>query len=457
MKKNTLLLAMLATVPALGQQIIMNDMPEYLDELNVIPSQFTVNNVPILHIEQGDEWGYEDEEYSIVLYNDDIEKIDEVKPATHTFDYTLTYQIQTREVKEVEAIELERYEFHRLDEWYTFEQCFFDYFWGFGDVRVENGDTIIALYHDIIILGSSGSSRSIETHRYDPNNYFEYDYFGTKYPFNYYLCEDNVIYKIRAEYFVTYTDWTPAGERKEEESCELNVMSIYYQDFDTQAESNRFTLSQTLFNNDDKFEYIIPKMVLTDISNYASSVPESIHTIVLSKSELLSDYAYPTIKGLQVVSSNGTVLHDIDFMEGFYKVYDEYSQYENEIYGITIGGKDYLVIEGYMKSNDDDEEDKECALFYRINRQTNSLQEVKSLPVKMRVKQQTSTINVQLSDTAEPSEIIMTNSLGKIIGKKHVPAGENMATFKTSMPKGVYNITRFQKGKNIENGKILMK
>lgn len=447
MKKNTLLLAMLATVPALGQQIIMNDMPEYLDELNVIPSQFTVNNVPILHIEQGDEWGYEDEEYSIVLYNDDIEKIAEVKPATHTFDYTLTYRTETREVKEVERIELARYEFRRLDEWYTFDQFIYDYFWGGADVEVVNGDTIIL----------PRETRNIITRGMYDHAYFGYEYFGTKYPFEYYLCKDNVIYSIKAEYFATYTDWTPAGERKEEESCELNVMSIYYQNFDTQAESNRFTLSQTLFNSDDKFEYIIPKVVLTDISNYVSSVPESIHTIVLSKSELVSDYAYPTIKGLQVVSSDGTVLHDIDFMDGFYKVYDEYSQYENEIYGITIGGKDYLVIEGYMKSNDDDEEDKECALFYRINRQTNSLQEVKSLPVKMRVKQQASTINVQLSDTAEPSEIIMTNSLGKIIGKKHVPAGENMATFKTSMPKGVYNITRFQKGKNIENGKILMK
>lgn len=449
MKKNTLLLAMLATVPALGQQIIMNDMPEYLDELNVIPSQFTVNNVPILHIEQGDEWGYEDEEYSIVLYNDDIEKIAEVKPATHTFDYTLTYQTQTREVKEVEAIELERYEFHRLDEWYTLEQFIQDYFWGDVIVREENGETIIIPIYT--------KTRSIETQEYNEDLYYGYAHFGTKYPYEYYVCKENVIYRVRAEYHATYTDWSPASEREEKESCELNVMSIYYQDFDTQAESNRFTLSQTLFNSDDKFEYIIPKVVLTDISNYVSSVPESIHTIVLSKSELVSDYAYPTIKGLQVVSSDGTVLHDIDFMDGFYKVYDEYSQYENEIYGITIGGKDYLVIEGYMKSNDDDEENKECALFYRINRQTNSLQEVKSLPVKMRVKQQASTINVQLSDTAEPSEIIMTNSLGKIIGKKHVPAGENMATFKTSMPKGVYNITRFQKGKNIENGKILMK
>ena len=247
MKKSTLLLAMLAAVPALGQQIIMNDMPEYLDELNVIPSQFTVNNVPILHIEQGDE--YDEEEYSIVLYNDDIEKIAEVKPTNHTFNYTLTYKTYSREVKEVTKEEREKYEVRRLDEWYTLEQFIQDYFWGGADVKVENGDTIIIPYE----------TRSIETRGYDPRNFFGYDYFGEKYPIQYYQCKDNVIYCVYALYMATYTDWTSTGERKEEESCDLNVLSIYYQNFDTQAESSGFTLSQTLFNTDDKFEYIIPR------------------------------------------------------------------------------------------------------------------------------------------------------------------------------------------------------
>lgn len=435
MKKNTLLLAMLASVPALGQQIIMNDMPEYLDELNVIPSQFTVNNVPILHIEQ-DEWEYDEEEYSIVLYNDDIEKIAEVKPTSHTFDYTLTYQTETRELKGVTKDIISQKHYTDLAEWFNFDDFIRNEY--YLEFRMDGND-------------------SIAIHKDEPYYFFGYDYFGEKYPIEYFLCKDNVIYRVHAEYYATYTDWTPAGERKEEKSCELNVLSIYYQNFDTQAESNRFTLSQTLFNSDDKFEYIIPKLVLTDISDYVVSMPSNGREIVLSRSELISDYDNPTMKGLQVVSSDGTVLHDIDFMDGFYKDYDEYSEYDNEIYGITIGGKDYLVIDGYMESNDEDEEDRECVLFYRINRQTNSLQEVKNVPVKMRAKQQASTINVQLSNTTEPSELILTNSLGQIIGKKNVPAGENVATFKTSMPKGMYNVTRVQNGKQIENGKILMK
>lgn len=449
MKKNTLLLALLATAPAMGQQVIMKDMPEYFDELNVIPSQFTINNVPILHIEQGGDYEYDEEEYSIALYNDDIEKIAEVKPANHTFDYTLTYHTQTREVKDVTKEEVYREYYRELGEWYTFDDFIRDEnYYGNLEVRVENGDTIVF----------QNDSKEIVTRGMYDYQFFGFDYFGTKYPFAYCLCKDNIIYRVRAQYYATYTDWSPATERKENESCKLGVSSIYYQNFDTQAESNRFTLSQTLFNNDEKFEYIIPKMVLTDISNYATALPSLSTSLVLSKTELVSDYAYPTVKGLQVVSSDGTILHDLDFTNGFYMEYEEYDAYEGlDIYGITIGGKDYLIVQGYMESQDDDEEDEECALFYRINRQTSSLQEVKSLPVKMRVKQQESTINVQLSDTTEPSEIIMTNEAGATIAKKYVPAGEAMATFKTSIPKGVYNITRLQNGKGIENGKIVMK
>jgi hypothetical protein len=446
MKKNTLLLAMLTTLPALGQQVIVKDMPEYMDELNVIPAQFTINNVPILHIEQGDDYEYDEEEYTIALYNDDIEKIAEVRPISHSFDYTLTYQTQTREVKEVIKEEIYREEMRRLEEWYTLKDFINDYFWGGADVEVVDGDTIIL----------PRETRNIETRGIYDHAYFGYEYFGTKYPFEYYLCKDNVIYRIRAEYFATYTDWSPASERTENESCELPVLSIYYHDFDAQAESNRFTLSQTLFNSDDKFEYIIPKMVLTDISNYITSVPSMGNSLVLTKSELVSDYAYPTCKGLQVVSSDGTILHDINFTDGFYMENGEYDGFD--IYGITIGGKDYLIVKGYMESEDDDEEDNSCALFYRINRETSSLQEVKSLPVKMRVKPQASTINVQLSaNTSEASEIIMTNASGATVARKYIPAGECTATFKTSLPKGVYNITRFQNGKNIENGKVMMK
>lgn len=440
MKKNFLLIMTLIALPTMGQQIIIEDTESYL---NVIPRQFTVDNTPVLHFKYWDG----DDTY-ISLYNDDIEKIEEFSiHDNHTFNYTLTYRTETREVKEITKIELKRTLHRELDEYYTFEEFIRDEsFYGNVEVRVENGDTIVF----------QSTKKDISTRANYDYLFFGYEYFGTKYPLSYILCKENVLYQVKCRYDATYTDWVNAGERVEEHSCELPIIELDYDNFDggntTYNPDDKFILTQTLFNSDDKYEYIIPKVELTDISDYVSIAPGGdIQTLVLSRSELVSDYAYPTYKGFQVVSSDGTVLHDISFTGGFWM--NEYDC--NEINIITLGGKDYLVVGGYVEGKDG--ENINSMMFYRINRQTSSLHEVKSVPVSMRVKQQESTINVQLSDTSEASEIIMTNSIGKTIAKKYVPAGESMATFKASIPKGVYNITRFQHGQNIENGKIVLK
>lgn len=446
MKKNTLLLAMLTAVPALGQQVIIKDTVSYL---NVIPHQFTVNDKPILHILDSDD----DNKY-LTLYNDEIEKIADITiPNNHTFDYTITYQDETRDVKGATKEIISQSIQCVLNENYTFEDFIREtsYYYPSMEFRIDEGDSI-AFYSEYI------------------NDFFQYHIFDTKYPIVYYLCKNNIIYHIQCNYTPIYTDWIPTGEEyKKEYSYELPIIPLDYANFDVGNFSyhpyqRKFILTQTLFNNDDKFEYIIPKIELTDNENHISIYPDteisgpiiispswgsrSQSSVTINRSKA---NAYPTITGFQVVSSDGNILHDINFTNGFW--IDEYECSEISI--ITLGEKDYLVAEGYIEN--EDREDISSMMFYRINRQTNSLQEVQSLPVKMRMKQQESTINVHLSNTTEPSEIIMTNSLGKIIGKKHVPAGENMATFKTSMPKGVYNITRIQNGKNIENGKILLK
>lgn len=283
--------------------------------------------------------------------------------------------------------------------------------------------------------------------------FFGFDYFGTKYPISYILCKDNVLYQVRVNYEATYTEWQVVGERTEERSCETPVIYLNYINFDggSSNDNYEFILSQTLFNDDEKFEYIVPKMTLTDISDWSSISPEyGGNVLTLTHSTLISDYAYPACRGVQILSSDGTVIYDIDFGDEFEA--DEYDCQYMTI--ITIGGKNYLVVEGHSKIDD---ENTDCTMFYRINKQTNSVFKVNNIPVNMRVKQQESTINVRLSDTSEASEIIMTNSAGKMLGKKFVPAGENNVVFKSTMPKGVYNVTRFQNGKKIGNGKIILK
>lgn len=435
MKKNELLLlATIMALPAFGQNIVV----ESYSYLNVIPRQFSADDKPILHFEEETDGGY-----SIALYNDDIEKINTVNAKDGTFNYTLKYKDQVREVKDVTKEELYREHYRNLDEDFTFEQFLEKERWrGDIEVRVENGDTIVYSTNPYYATRASMSEF-----------FFGYDYFGTKYPINYILCKDNVLYQVRVEYIATYTDWKDVGERTEERSCETPVIELSYINFDggSSDDNYHFLLSQTLFNDDEKFEYIIPKMTLTDISDWASSVPgDGRYNLQLTHSTLISDYAYPACRGVQVVSSDGTVVHDIDFSNGFEA--DEYDCQSMTV--ITIGGKNYLVVEGTSEVND---ENTYCTMFYRIDKQSQSIQQVSNVPITMRARQKNSTINIQLSDTSKDSEIIMSNPSGTTVAKTFVPAGENNVSLKARMPKGIYNITRFQKGKDVENAKILIK
>ena len=140
MKKNTLLLAMLTAVPALGQQVIIKDTVSYL---NVIPHQFTVNDKPILHILDSDD----DNKY-LTLYNDEIEKIADITiPNNHTFDYTITYQDETRDVKGATKEIISQSIQCVLNENYTFEDFIREtsYYYPSMEFRIDEGDSIAYL------------------------------------------------------------------------------------------------------------------------------------------------------------------------------------------------------------------------------------------------------------------------------------------------------------------------
>lgn len=432
--KYLLLLATMMASLAMGQNTIV----ENYTSLMAIPRQFSAEDKPILHFEEDN-----DEGHSIALYNDDIERINTINVKDGTFNYSLKYQDKTREVKEITKTELYRDHYRDLDEYYTFEQFLEEERWrGDVEVRIENGDTIVCSTNPYYNTRMSMSEF-----------FFGFDYFGTKYPISYILCKDNVLYQVRVNYEATYTEWQVVGERTEECSCETPVIYLDYINFDEGSSNDNyeFILSQTLFNDDEKFEYIIPKMTLTDISDWSSVVPEYGGNVLrLTHSTLISDYAYPACRGVQILSSDGTVIYDIDFGNEFEA--DEYDCQYMTI--ITIGGKTYLVVEGHSKIDDDN---TDCTMFYRIDKQAHSIQQISNVPITMKARQKNSTINIQLSDTSEDSEIIMSNPSGATVAKTFVPAGENRVSLKARIPKGIYNITRFQKGKNVENAKILIK
>jgi len=112
-------------------------------------------------------------------------------------------------------------------------------------------------------------------------------------------------------------------------------------------------LSQTLFNSDDKYEYIMP--IYKSFSNYEERDEDNDGTIDTKVTETGAKIA-----GFKIVSETGSVLNTVNFEEDF-SLY-----YTNEAELILINGKRYLSFTGTSSS-------EKVYLIYSLDSTTSSV------------------------------------------------------------------------------------
>ncbi len=181
--------------------------------------------------------------------------------------------------------------------------------------------------------------------------YFQYEKYGKKYPQTYcqWKAEDGTICLTYCEYEEHYTgEW----ETVEKDSYKYgNITELFFEDYDENSYPDQnFCISQTLFNDDENFEYIVPAYsgVTEDVTNVSDRDGDGIddrQTIV----------RHPERSGFNVVSEDGTVLYSIDAtgIDGVYR----------------LNGKKYLV------ASDGNE-----TTFYKIDSQAARISKVQSTP-----------------------------------------------------------------------------
>ncbi len=77
------------------------------------------------------------------------------------------------------------------------------------------------------------------------------------------------MYQYDAVYNVEYSDWRDAGTKNVDKSTSLSHLYLCNVDLDgggSLAGNSYFDVSQTLFNTDEDFEYLVPKCALS--ANY---------------------------------------------------------------------------------------------------------------------------------------------------------------------------------------------
>lgn len=190
--------------------------------------------------------------------------------------------------------------------------------------------------------------------------------------------------------------------------------------------SGGLTITQSLFNNDDKIEYV--RYTYDPNNEYRVET----FTIVNEDNEVLATIGSPV--GCRISTARILKWGDNHYFSVYSSSYDESSRttsYTSDI--------------------------------YLIEKETNSVRKVNAAPlmsVMPVLAEPNSTVNVTLdAETVKNGgELIITDSNGRTVGRSYVEAGQTSVPVTTDrMGSGVYNITLTEKGQKVENARIIVK
>lgn len=279
----------------------------------------------------------------------------------------------------------------------------------------------------------------------------ESDYFdwGTQYPTDGWIYKDHDdICRVRINYV--------ADELEEISRYNSSVYSayynadLYYVDFTTEGMNANGVISQSLFNDDEKYEFLLPELAILE-SSYSSY-----------DGTLTTHYNYEPI-GYKVVSEDGTVLYRLMINEAK----------ENDVrcyaYVTSLGDKNYLMVNSYKRVPTDYGDYYTAdwfSRFYEIKKggSGTNIQKVREMRGGMNIRPTVANRDEQITITLDEEnssvarELVVTSVNGQLVSRRTIPAGENTIQVNAAMMRsGMYNFTLQKKGQVVDNGKVIVK
>lgn len=359
----SLLMALGCTVIALGQQFAIQSSISNLQdnrEIHCIPAEFSFNGKPMITIG--------DNNCGIEVYDEEFNLVETIKEQEQEGERYLSC---VRYERELMGVSVKKDTIMRVVEYNTSLAEF---------MEKQNMLTYDqeAMLFPITIDGRESLTYLRDFWTLEPNMYAS-EYYGNVYPIYYFTAEvvdgsNCITHHIRA-YQPEYGEWQKMEDIYSEE--QLRSMTIYYHNLDRNDSGIMLLATQTLFNNDEDFEYVMPiwehKGYLNVSNSFTNSVtPDVYYNDWVSEPIQTSQYAYLTsyLKGFSILNSKGEELDRMMFSDGW--LGQSYGHYCS---AITLGGNTYMVLRGYVPVEDD--RYNEMTIFYRIDRDANSIRQVK--------------------------------------------------------------------------------
>ncbi len=262
------------------------------------------------------------------------------------------------------------------------------------------------------------TSEAIIFYYTDEGAYYQYENYGYKYPDFYFKYEKSTsfLYECRDYYSEarTYTDtWKePVREDYQIYTSPMSIGRV------SDVDKKSFYLSQTLFNTDNAYEYVMPIITTKTLEEqHVMGWDEAKQQEVVVKKITGTT---TRVSGVKIVNENGAAVNTITFDSNFGNSYDP------DIDIIDLDGKIYLAVEGYLEKSAT--ESVYATVIYSIDAQTNSVRQL-SMEEGMRISptmpRRSEMITITLEGNSDQSrQVNIVNATGKTVKRIVVPAGQ---------------------------------
>lgn len=287
---------------------------------------------------------------------------------------------------------------------------------------------------------------------YYSGDYFYYYDFGYKYPVEWYFVSDKKLYKATADKYSAYEKAIPSyvtfsildgyAEKDQED-----IIGI--EDF-TDYDNNNFGLkylyfTQTLFNDDDKIEYI-------ETEHHYEGIEYDTPQLWSQGSNHYTATRYANRVGkvfFNVKNEDGDVV--MTFKPTHSNCIGCYLDR-----GFVLGGHAYIELVEKVKEG---ELNVRYSTLYRIDKQYGIPEMVKSVKADGRfASARDGMVNVSIDAADSGSDVILTNAVGQVVGRDHIGQGQTSAALRTGrLQHGVYNVSLRRDGRIIKNEKLMIK
>lgn len=291
-------------------------------------------------------------------------------------------------------------------------------------------------------------------HPYYKDFYLE-DVFGQAYPKNFYrINEDGYVYNASSVSYAPVFDELSAEWQKVEGSSEWHELSLGrpfhpdYIDADQLLNVNGIVCTQTLFNDDDKWEYCVPHIgsVSTVYNNNETYSMTSDNKVKISRRV----NNVPYYDGVAIYNEDGQLVQTINLGSETTEVNCNEIFFEKMF---KLNGKLYLDFSYRLGVGD------YYKVLYLYDKSTTSVKEVaRAKSVAPFITANGNAINVNIMESDGDSNAVLVNTSGQTMATSHIASGSTSTTINTaSVPKGIYNVAVVKGGNVTRPQKIVLK